>query len=152
MRFAYKFFIYLVVFIVILFGILYFAVNSSFVFNKAAGHFAPEYNIRYDKVSGNAISGLKITGLYYKDKKLAREIRIKINPVTLLKKKITVSRLELSEVDEAHLEYMMSDFSDDSDDNSSTEFPFSVVVKNAKLSMLPFEISNIKSENLKSQI
>ena len=144
MRAFKRFLLYLILFLLVLFGILYVAVNSSYVFDKVAGYFAPQYNLRYDKVRGNALTGITLEGLYYKEKKLAREIKIKINPATLLEKKITVSHLTLHGVNEAYLETMISEFSEEDEENSSTSFPFSIAVKDAKLTMLPFEISGIK--------
>lgn len=138
-----RLFLYLILFLVILFGLLYVAINSSYVFDKVAGYFAPQYGIHYDKVSGNAWEGITIEGLYYKEKKLAREIKIKLNPATLLEQKITASHLVLHGVNEQYLEAMISDFSDSEEDNSSSNFPFSVRLNDVKLTMLPFTISGI---------
>ncbi len=143
MRIFKRLFLYLILFLIVLLGLLYVAINSSYVFDKAASYFAPQYEVRYDKVSGNAWEGITIEGLYYKEKKLAREIKVKLNPATLLEKKITASHLILHGVNEQYLEAMISDFSDSEEDNSSSNFPFSVRLNDVKLTMLPFTISDI---------
>lgn len=139
-----KFFLFLFLLVALIFGFLYVAINSSFVFDKIAKRFAPEYGISYGKVSGNALDGITLEDLYYKDKKLAREIKIKVNPTTLLQGKFTISHLDLSGVNEEYLEYMIEDIdSDDSEDNSSADFPLAIQVDEVHLSLLPFEISGI---------
>jgi hypothetical protein len=121
------------------------AVNSSYVFDKAAGYFAPQYDLRYDKVRGNALTGITLEGLYYKEKKLAREIKIKINPATLLEKKITVSHLALYGVNEAYLEFMISELSAEDEDNSSSSFPFSIAVSMFSMSGSIFPVSTLNA-------
>ena len=143
MRIFKRFFLYLILFLIVLLGLLYVAINSSYVFDKAASYFAPQYGIHYDKISGNAWEGITIEGLYYKEKKLAREIKVKLNPATLLEKKITASHLILHGVNEQYLEGMIADLSEDEEDNSSSSFPFSVRLNDVKLTMLPFAISGI---------
>jgi len=139
-----RFFLYLILFVILLLGILYVSVNSSYVFDKVARYFAPQYEIHYDKISGNAWTGITIEGLYYKEKKLARQIEIALNPATLLEKKITVSHLTLHGVNEQYLEMMIADLSSDEEDNSSNSFPFSIRLNDVKLSMLPFSVSGIR--------
>ena len=136
--------LFLTLSLVVVLGLLYIAINSSYVFDKAASYFAPQYGIHYDKVSGNAWEGITIEGLYYQENKLAREIKIKLNPATLLEKKITASHLMLHGVNEQYLEAMIADFSESEEDNSSSHFPFSVRLNDVRLTMLPFAISGIR--------
>ncbi len=134
---------FLILFLVVLLGLLYIVINSSYAFDKAASYFAPQYGIHYDKIRGNAWEGITIEGLYYQEKKLAREIKLKLNPTTLLKKKITASHLVLHGVNEQYLEAMIADLSEGEEDNSSSSFPFSIRLNDVKLTMLPFAVSGI---------
>ena len=138
-----KLFLYVALFIIVLLLALYIAINSSFVFDKIARHFAPQYDIRYDSISGNALEGITISGLYYQDKKLAREIRVKINPATLLQKRVTVSLLELSSVNVEYIEYMIAKLATDDDNQESSPLPVSIKVNDIHISILPFTKSYI---------
>lgn len=143
MRALRRFFLYLILLAILLFGLLYVAINSSYLFDRVARHFAPQYGIHYDKVSGNAWTGITIEGLYYGEKKLARQIEITLNPATLLEKKITATHLTLHGVNEEYLEVMIADLSSE-EDNSGSSFPFSIRLNDVKLSMLPFSVSGIR--------
>ena len=133
------------IFIIVLFSALYVAINSSFVFDKVARHFAPQYDIRYDGISGNVLQGITISGLHYKDKELAKEIKVKINPATLLRKRVTVSLLSLDDVNVEYIEYMVAQFAtDDDDDEESSPLPVSIKVNDIHISILPFEEYDIE--------
>jgi len=129
--------------LIVLFAVVYVAANSGYVFEKAASYFAPKYGIRYDKISGNALAGITVEGLYYHEKKLARRVKIKINPATLPEGKLTVSHLVLNEVNEKILETLIADVQSGGDANSSAAFPLMIRVNNIALSMLPFDVGKI---------
>ncbi len=145
-----KFLIALVLLISLLLSLLYLAVNSPYLVEKIARKYAPEYHFRYDAIHGNPLEGITLDGLYYKGKKLARRIRLRINPYALLQRRITVSRLELIGVDVDVLEPMLRDFitptleEPSSGEESGPVIPFAFELQNIRLSLLPFERYGVK--------
>ena len=144
-----KFIKYLLITLLVLISVLYIAINSSYVFEKVAGYFAPKYNIRYDRIDGNAFSNIVISGLYYGDKKLARQIDIKLNPATLLHKQVTVSLLKLDNVNVDYIMYMVDKLSSPDDNSSSSPLPVSIMVKDIRISLLKFTQADILFDNSK---
>lgn len=138
----------LIIFIGIIFFILtivYLGLNSPYMFNLFAKRYAPQYYFSYKEIDGNPIQGIYIKGLKYKGKKLSKNIRLRINPYTLLEGKITISRLELKGVDIDNLKQMSSDFvkptkkEQSSPKDSSMSIPFSFEMKNIAITILPFK-------------
>jgi len=85
-------FLFVTLFIV---GALFVTFNSSFVIEKVAKRFAPEYHISYDKVEGNLLSGLTIHQLSFKNKILLQRVAFRWNPLRLLDKTVWISRIDL---------------------------------------------------------
>ncbi len=140
-----KFLLGLALFVFLLLSALYLAVNSPYVIDTVARKFAPQYHVRYDRIEGNPLRGITLENLYYKDRKLARKIRIRINPYTLLQKRVTISRLDLLDVDVPVLEGAIRDFTASStpeekaDQSSSGALPVAIEAQNIRLSLLPFK-------------
>jgi translocation and assembly module TamB len=146
-----KFLIVTALIVFLLLTALYLTLNSPYVIDKIAQKFLPEYHLRYDKISGNPLKGIVIDDLYYKGKRLAKEIRIRINPYTLLQRTVTLSRLEALDVNVPVLEGLIKDFSPTSTPKSSEEpqsgalsLPVNIALQNIRLSLLPFERYGIR--------
>ena len=140
-----KFFLGLLLFVFVILTAVYFAVNSPWLIDKLARKYAPEYGFTYKKIHGNPLKGIVIDDLGYRGQELARTIRIRINPYTLLEKQLTVSRLEVLGVDVPVLEKMIGDFIvPGSEEKKTTEessgggLPFSIQINNIRLTLLPF--------------
>ena len=147
-----KFFSYLLVFLAFLTATLYLTVNSSFVIDKVAKKFAPKYGISYKEITGNPLSGVSLHKVYYKEYLLADEITIKLNPSTLLKKKITISKLLLNGVDKKSIMHMVDEINNKDknvtkDDSSSDPFSFSIQINELHISTKPLEISGVTINN-----
>ena len=139
-----KIFIGLALFLLVLLSVVYLAVNSPYVIDKIARKFAPQFHFRYDRIVGNPLKGIVLENLYYKEKKLARRIRIRINPYTLLEKTVTVSRLSLLDVNVGVLEKVIMDFTAPAGEETPEEsengtLPVGIEVNNIRLTLLPFE-------------
>ena len=134
----------------LLLSLLYLAVNSPYVVERIARKYAPEYHFRYEAIRGNPLKGITLDGLYYKGEKLARKIRLRINPYALLQRRITVSRLELEGVNVDVLEPMLRDFVTPTleeaapSEESGPVIPFAFELQNIRLSLLPFERYGVK--------
>ncbi|WP_456391987.1 translocation/assembly module TamB domain-containing protein [Nitratifractor sp.] len=145
-----KFIIGLILFVFALLSLAYLALNSPYVIDKIARKYAPEYHFRYDRIVGNPLQGVVLENLYYKDEKLARQIRVRINPYTLLEKSVTISRLALLDVNVTVLEGVIRDFTADSKrenqkpEEESGGLPVAIAAKNIRLTLLPFDRYGVK--------
>ncbi len=141
-----KFVLGLLIFVFALLSLLYLAVNSPYLVDKIARKYAPEYGFDYELITGNPLKGIILTNLTYKKKPLAKKVRIRINPYTLLEKQVTVSRLEVLDVNVPVLETMIGDFSapsgepeSEAEESGGGGLPVSIQLENIRLSLLPFE-------------
>ncbi len=141
-----KFFIGISITLLILFGSFYLILNTPYVINRLAQKYLPKYHISYQAILGDPISGVVLERVSYKGRLLAKTLRLRINPLTLLKRQITVSRLDMQEVNIDLLERMARDFispgSSKGSKDSSKEafsFPWAFQLKNIHLTLLPFK-------------
>ena len=145
-----KFLIASALFLFVLLSGLYLALNSPYLIDKLARKYAPQYHFDYRKISGNPLAGVTLDALTYKGKLLARKIRLRINPYTLLQGRITVSRLQLEGVDVDVLEPMLKDFiaptlhEPTQETESDTGIPFAFRLENIRLTLLPFQRYGVK--------
>ncbi|SFV89831.1 putative exported protein [hydrothermal vent metagenome] len=143
---------------VLLITILVVAANSSYVIKKLADMYAPDYNISYDGIDGNILTGVKIAGLKYEGLPLTDEITFSWNPSKLLYKRIAINSIDVKNVDIDTLKALAAHFSDDNQSalgkdekertSSSAPFAFSVAVKWASVSFKPFRIEGVSLSTL----
>ncbi len=137
-----KIIVYLLAISIVLGLVLYFVANSPLVIKKVADNFAPDYNISYSRIYGNALTGIEIDDLAYNSEPLAQYIALRWNPNGLVKKKIIVSKLEIEKANVNTIKTLISSFPSDENQtkevNSSEPFSFEVGVQHAALSLEPF--------------
>jgi len=138
-----KFLIGFILVLLLLLSALYLALNSPYVVDKIARKYAPEYGFDYERISGNPLKGIILENLSYKGQKLARRIHIRINPYTLLKRELTVSKLSLLDVDVPVLERVILDFTVPSSESNASQssgavLPLAVEAQKIHLTLLPF--------------
>ena len=137
-----KIILYIVGLAILLGFIVYFVANSPLVIKKVADSFAPDYNITYSRIYGNALTGIEIDDLAYNKEPLAEHIALRWNPNGLVKKKIIVSKLEIEKANVDTIKTLIASFPADEnkskESNSSEPFTFEVGVHHAALSVEPF--------------
>jgi len=133
-----------------LFGVLYF-VSSDYFFKRYIAKNIKEYNFDYIQAQGNLLTGFKIDRLKYKNNLLAKEAEVRFNPVKLLSKKISISKLTLIDVNKNVLDIVINDFTpknkekeDNTTSSDNLNFGFNFEIKNITLSILPFNIDGLK--------
>jgi translocation and assembly module TamB len=148
---------WVLVLLLLLVLILYFIANSPLAIKKAVEAFAPDYNITYDSIQGNALSGFEIQNPRYNDAAIAKKMILKWNPNTLAHQQITVSKLHLKEANIEVLKSLASQFGSESnsseEQNTSHEpLDFRVKIEDVLLSTQAFEIEGVfvSSASLKS--
>ena len=144
-----KIIIFLLVLLVLFAFVLYFAANSPLAIKKAADVFAKDYNISYDAIEGNALTGIEIQHPRFKNEALAKSITLKWNPNTLANKVISVQKLHIEKANVEVIKTLIASFSAEenekqvSKEESNSSFDFKVDTKDIDISLEPFVQSNI---------
>ncbi len=106
------------------------------VIQKVADKFAPDYNITYSDIKGNAFTGVEIDDLRFQNKPLAQKITLKWNPNALLDKSIVVTKLEIEEANIDVIKALIASF--DNNESSDEPFAFTLRLEDIHLSLAPF--------------
>jgi translocation and assembly module TamB len=132
--------LYIVLIVLVLLSIVIVSVvNSSYVIDKIAQKFAPDYNLSYEKISGNIFTGVKIKNLKYTDNVISNNIIYKWNPLSLLQKKIMIDEIKIEDANIDVIKALIASFDvDESDNNTSGSFAFDVEVEDIAISIKPF--------------
>jgi len=133
-----KIFYGLVIFFAVLMVSAVFMANSSFVIQKAADYFAPDYKISYDDIRGNILTGVTIDGVKFEGKPLAESLRFSWNHSRLLYKRIAVNTLEINALDVDIAKRLIASFRN-GEKSSREPFDLTVTVDKVYLSLNPFE-------------
>lgn len=137
-----KIILYVLSISIILGFILYFVANSPLVIKKVAESFAPDYNITYSRIYGNALTGIEIDDLAYNKESLVQHIVLRWNPNGFVKKKFIVSKLEIEKANVDTIKTLIAAFPADENQsqevNNTEPFAFEVNVHHAALSLEPF--------------
>jgi len=142
-----KVLLYLLATLILLGILVYFVANSPWVIQKAAEMFAPDYNITYSRIHGNALTGIQIEDVAYNHQPLAKHIKLRWNPNGLLKKEIIVNHATLNHLNVDTIKTLIDAFS--SEDNASSEpFLFSINLKKVTIDLDAFSEENIQFKNI----
>ena len=124
-------------------------ITSKDVTQKIFNYLSVEFPIKYSKVDGSIYEGIKIYDLNYDDMIKARSVYIKPNIISLLVKEINLSDLKVENITiEDKLISFIKESNETQNENSSFEFPFSLVIKNLELSMYDFSYENQKIDEI----
>ncbi|WP_252970889.1 hypothetical protein [Aliarcobacter cryaerophilus] len=124
-------------------------ITSKDVTQKIFNYLSVEFPIKYSKVDGSIYEGIKVYDLNYDDMIKARSVYLKPNIISLLVKEINISLLKVENITiEDKLISFIKESSETQNENSSFEFPFSLVIKNLELSMYDFSYENQKIDEI----
>lgn len=124
-------------------------ITSKDVTQKIFNYLSVEFPIKYSKVDGSIYEGIKIYDLNYDDMIKARSVYLKPNIISLLVKEINLSDLKVENIIiEDKLISFIKESNETKNENSSFEFPFSLVIKNLELSMYDFSYENQKIDEI----
>ena len=126
----------LISFAVLLLAIV-FAANSSFVIQKAAERFAPDYEISYRSITGNILTGVSISGVKFKGEPLVEGLNFSWDPSRLLYKSITIHKINIDALNVDTAKHLAAAFIQE-DNSSSGPFGFTVSAGRVHLSVDPF--------------
>ena len=124
-------------------------IASKDVTQKIFNYLSVEFPIKYSKVDGSIYEGIKIYDLNYDDMIKAKTVYLKPNIISLLVKEINLSDVKVENITiEDKLISFIKESSETQNENSSFEFPFSLVIKNLELSMYDFSYENQKIDEI----
>jgi len=136
--------------------VLYFVAHSPLLITKIADKYAPYYHLSYEGIDGNAITGIEIEGLKYKNQALAEHIILHWNPAGLIKKELIISNLTFEKANVDTIKSFIKSF-----DNNSTEnvnkgkkkpFPFKIKIYNILIELEAFDEKNLAIAFLKTSL
>ncbi|PRM90151.1 hypothetical protein CJ671_04040 [Aliarcobacter cryaerophilus] len=141
---------YLLFTIIALFLVAFlYLITSKDVTQKIFNYLSVEFPIKYSKVDGSIYEGIKVYDLSYDDMIKAKSVYIKPNIISLLVKEINLSDLKIENITiEDKLISFIKQSNETQNENSSFEFPFSLVIKNLELSMYDFSYENQKIDEI----
>ncbi|MBD3839348.1 MAG: hypothetical protein IE878_03045, partial [Epsilonproteobacteria bacterium] len=110
------------------------------------------YNITYDTMNGN-ITGIEIENLRYKKAKLADDIVLNVNPLTLMFQKITIQNIAIKGLEVNRILTMVEEISKNeskssSKDDDTSSFDFAVEVKKLSLDVNPMTYDKMRLNKL----
>ena len=127
-----------------------FLLNSTKTIKWAADRYAPQYGFGYKKISGGLLSGLELDGLTFRGDKLLGRFTMGWNPVSLLHRKVSVTHLEVTDLEVGTIEKIIDTFfsgeSDEGDKNFS--MPVSIGIGDLHIEVDPFKEENISIDDI----
>lgn len=129
--------------VLVLGGLFYFAANSPWIIKKVVDEFAPRYDISYDALRGNMLTGIEIETPRYRGEPLADRIVLKWNPNMLLHKKIAVTKLQIEKANIDTIEKLISSFKSKTPREDSKPFDFTVDIGEISIGVDCFVRQNI---------
>jgi len=144
----------LFIFVAFLVFVLYFLAYSPWLIDKISNKYATDYNLSYERIDGNAIRGIEIEGLKYKNQALAKHIVLHWNPAGLIKKELIISNLtfEKANVDTIKLFYKIFDNNSTKNVNKKKSFPFKIKIFNILLELEAFDEKSLAIAFLKTSL
>ncbi len=141
-----RFFYWLVAIVeaVLLFGIILFLIlTDSRSVKILADETLSSYDFRYDEISGNLFSGLEVVNLSYKDETLFNTAIIHWNPLSLIYKRVTFTKVDVEGVELQNILNMVEDLSSEKSENN-TLIDLDFVLKGIHLDINPYLYEGVR--------
>ena len=130
----------------ILLAIFLFLITDSRIISFATKDILKEYNIEYQKISGNLFTGIKVDKPKYKNRLLLDQAIIHWNPFSIKQKKIHITQLELRGLRPNAIMDITSTF-EQGEETSSPKLDFNIVIDKIKVTSKPLTYGGIIFKN-----
>jgi len=130
----------------VIFAILLFLITDSRVINLVTEDILKEYNIKYEKISGNLFTGIKVDRLKYENRVLLNRATIHWNPFRLRDKEIHITQLELNGLRPNAIIDIISNLKS-SKETSTPKLDFDITVDKINLTSRPLTYAGVTFKN-----
>ena len=124
----------ILIFIVV---ILLFFITDSRTIHIAAANLLSDYNVSYDKISGNLFSGIEVKNLQYQDQTLLESAKIHWNPIAFIEGTIEITKLDIQGVEANKLLALLGKLPSADSSKSSSSMEVDLLIKEISLSVNP---------------
>lgn len=151
MRYIVSFFSF---FIITLFIAIF---SSSYSIKIVAQQFAPDYNITFDEISGDILTGINIKNLRYQNKELVNNLLFAYHPLSLLDRDLNITKISIDTLNIDNLlfavnQFSSSDIQEENNKKKNNNLPISINLNSFNLSIDKFTKDNIEFQKLELNI
>jgi len=141
-----KILLFFLIVIVSLAFILYYLAHSPLLIEAVASKFAPDYNISYTRIYGNAITGLEIEDLAYNKHILAKHIILRWNPNTLIHKQLSLNKVIIEGLNVENIKNLIASFDNKGGEESNkSKAPLALAIS---VDYLAISVDSFVEENI----
>jgi len=132
--------------------------SSSYTIKIVAQEVAPKYNISFDNISGDILSGINIKNLRYKDKELAKNILFSYNPISLFNRNLNITNISIDALNLDNLLFTIKEFSsnkiqkEEIKEQENNSLPISISLNNFDITIYKFKRNEIKFKKVEFKI
>jgi len=110
------------------------------------------YAITYEHIDGNIITGIEIQNIRYKKEKIADELKLHVNPLTLLFNKITIQEMSIKALEPNKILKMIEDLSktpkQESNKEEKSDFKYAFEIQKLSLDANPTVYEGVRFNKL----
>ena len=128
--------------LLVLLAIFLFLITDSRVINFATEDILHEYNISYQKISGNLFTGIKVDRPRYENQLLLDQAIVHWNPFSLKREKIHITQLELRGLRPTAIMKIISSF-EDSKQSSTPKLKLGILIDKITLTSKPLTFAGV---------
>ena len=133
--------------VLVILAILLFLITDSRVINFVTDDILNEYNINYQKISGNLLTGIKVNQLTYENQLLVDQAIVHWNPFSLEQKKIHITQLELRGLRPTAVIKTLSSLRSLEDTSSTSKLDFAILVDRITVTSKPITYAGVTFKN-----
>jgi len=127
--------------------LLLFVITDSRTIHLASKNILKKYDISYKKISGNLFTGIKVSSLKYKRRKLVERATIYWNPFALRDNKINITKLELKGVELEGIFNAIEALPKSDNRDKESSLSFDLEIDKINLTVNPFVYHDVEFKN-----
>ncbi len=143
-------FMALIELLILLGTILLFVLSDSKTIDIVAKDILSKYNISYKKISGNIFTGIELSNLEYNSSNLIDNINIYWNPISLLDKKIHITKINIDKINSNNILSMINSLPKSK--GSKYKIPFSYQIDSIDITTKPLNYHGVVFKNFELNI
>ncbi len=133
-------------FIVLFFVLTIFLLQNPTTLRFIANKIIQKYNLKYEHLSGNLLTNIKIKKLSYDNKEIAKDVVVNFNLLYFLKGEIDIEFLKLQDVNIKNLRYFLNDLNLKSE---KKDIPIQIKFDKVVITSLPYKVGKYYIKSIK---